>query len=164
MKKKLGNPAVATALSSEQGQKAIQTMSENQRAIVQQTASTIPFLIKTFVFVGLGVFVWYKFNNRFRSFSENSSYPASNVTDSQAKAKAEAIFASMYGLGANVNIVAQNLAGLNYNGFVKVYNAFGARKSAIPFSDKKNMIQWFTDEFSESELEQLRFLVGRNFF
>lgn len=164
MKKKLGNPAVATVLSSEAGQKAISNASENQKAVVQATASTIPFLIKTVVILGIGAFVWYKFTNRFKSLNENPNYEPSNITESQAKTKAESIYTAMYGLGGNYSLVAHNLAGVNYNGFVRIYNAFGLRQGAVPFSSKMNMIQWFADEFNEEELEQLRFLVGRNFF
>lgn len=164
MKKKLGNPAVATALSSEAGQKAISNASDNKKAVVQATASTIPFLIKTVVVLAIGGYIYYKFTNRFRSLNENPNYEQSNITESQAKTKAESIFSAMYGFGGNYSLVAQNLAGVNYNGFVRIYNAFGLRQGAIPFSEKMNMIQWFADEFNDSELEQLRFLVGRNFF
>lgn len=164
MKKKLGNPAVATILSSEAGQKAINNVSDNQKKIVQATASTIPFLIKTVVVLGIGAFVWYKYANRFKSLNENPNYEQSNITESQAKTKAESIFSAMYGFGGNYSLVAQNLAGVNYNGFIRIYNAFGLRQGSIPFSSKMNLVQWFSDQFNEDELEQLRFLVGRNFF
>ncbi|WP_445718009.1 hypothetical protein [Flavobacterium sp.] len=160
--KKLGNPALLIA-GSEAGQKAISNASDNQKAVVQATASVIPFLIKTIVIVGGGLYLYYRFTNRFISLKENPNYPVSNITNNQAQTKAESIYNAMLGFGNGFEIVKTNIAGLNYNAFIKVYNAFGNRQGSIPFSDKMNMVEWFTDQFDESELNQLRFLVPNMF-
>uniref|UniRef100_UPI0040480E47 hypothetical protein n=1 Tax=Flavobacterium sp. TaxID=239 RepID=UPI0040480E47 len=160
--KKLGNPALLIA-GSEAGQKAISNASDNQKAVVQATASVIPFLIKTIVIVGGGLYLYYRFTNRFISLKENPNYPVSNITNNQAQTKAESIYNAMLGFGNGFEIVKTNIAGLNYNAFIKVYNAFGNRQGSIPFSDKMNIVEWFTDQFDESELNQLRFLVPNMF-
>lgn len=160
--KKLGNPALLVA-GTEAGQKAISNASENQKAVVQATASVIPFLIKTLVIVGGGLYLYYRFTNRFISLKENPNYPVSNITNNQAQTKAETIYNAMLGFGNGFEIVRSNIAGLNYNAFIKVYNAFGSRQGSIPFSDKMNMVEWFSDQFDEDELAQLRFLVPNMF-
>lgn len=165
--KKLGNPAAVMAVSevakSEAGQTAIKNASENQKAVVQATASVIPFLIKTTVILGIGWFLYSKYTNRFVSLSENSNYPVANINNSQASTKAETIYGAMKGLGNGFNIVATNISGLNYNGWIKLYNAFGHRQGSIPFSSKMNLVEWFADQFNEEELAQLRFLVPNVF-
>lgn len=160
--KKLGNPAVLVA-GTEAGQKAITNASESQKEVVKATASVIPFLIKTIVIVGGGLYLWHRYTNRFVSLKENPNYPVSNITNNQAVTKAETIYNAMLGFGNGFEIVRSNIAGLNYNAFIKVYNAFGSRQGSIPFSSKMNMVEWFGDQFSESELAQLRFLVPNMF-
>ena len=158
----LGNPALAV-LSTEAGQKMIKDNSDNQKAVVQATASVIPFLIKTGVCLTIGYIVYRKYVNRFVSLSENNNYQPSNITNSQASTKAEAIYNAMLGFGNGFEIVANNIAGLNYNGFIRLYNAFGNRQGSVPFSSKMNLIEWFTDQFDSEELSQLRFLVPNIF-
>lgn len=159
---KLGNPALLLA-SSEAGQKAISDSSENKKAVVQATASVIPFLIKSVVIVGGLAFVYYKYTNRFVSLKENTSYPSSNITNNQASTRAETIYQAMKGFGNGFEIVKTNIAGLNYNGFIKLYNAFGNRQGVIPFSSEMNLVEWLLDQFDDSELTQLRFLVNNMF-
>lgn len=161
-KNKLGNPAVMLA-TSEAGQKTISNASENQKAVVQATASVIPFVVKTVIIVGGAMYLYYRFTNRFVSLKENPNYPVSNITNNQAQTKAESIYNAMLGLGNGFEIVKTNIAGLNYNAFIKVYNAFGHRQGSIPFSDKMNMVEWFSDQFDADELTQLRFLVPNMF-
>lgn len=136
---------------------------ETQSELIKNTASVVPFLIKTAVFLGLGYFVYTKITNRFVSVSENKNYPTANITQAQATMKAESIYNAMTGFGASLQIVSSNIAGLNYNGFVRLYNAFGKRQGSIPFSEKMTLIEWFTDQFDDQELAQLRFLVPNAF-
>jgi hypothetical protein len=159
-KNNLGNPAVATVLSNDNVTKSIASTVETKNEIAK---STVPFVVKTLFVLGLGYFVYYKIVNRFVSLKENSNYPTSNITNAQAVTRADSIFEAMNGLGSNLEIVKQNIAGLNYNGFIKVYNAFGSRQGSVPFSSKMTMIEWFNDQFNTSELEQLRFLVPNIF-
>lgn len=162
-KTKLGNPAVVALATSPAGQNAIQTANENKKAVVQATASVIPFLIKTFVIIGIGAFAFYKYTNRFVALSENKNFQSSNITTNQAQTKAETIYNAMKGFGNGFEIVKTNIANLNYNGFVKLYNAFGHRQGSIPFSNKMNLVEWFSDQFSDEELNELRFLVPNMF-
>ncbi len=157
--KKLGNPAVAAVVSSG----AAKSASEGQKAVVQATASVIPFALKTIFILGVGYVVISKYTNRFVPSKEVPYYPTANVTTSQAKTKADAIHGAMKGFGNGFQIVAANIAGLNYNGWVRVYNAFGNRQGVIPFSAKMNLTEWFADQFNEEELAQLRFLVPNVF-
>ncbi|MBF03228.1 MAG: hypothetical protein CMP76_08025 [Flavobacterium sp.] len=163
-KGKLSNPAiVATVANSEAGQTVLKNASESQKAIVEQGTKTAFFILKLAIGLGAVYFIYTKIAGRFISFSENKNYPASNITDNQASAKAETIYQAMKGFGNGFDIVKQAIAGVNYNGFVKIYNAFGNREGAIPFSGKMNMIEWFNDQFNESELQQLNFLVPNIF-
>lgn len=163
----LRNPAAVMAVSevakSEAGQTVIKNASENQKAVIQATAQVIPFIIKTLFVLGVGYFVYSKYSNRFEKLSENNNYPNANITNSQASTKAETIYGAMKGVGNGFQIVATNISGLNYNGWIKLYNAFGNRQGVIPFSSKMNLVEWFADQFSEEELAQLRFLVPNVF-
>lgn len=80
-----------------------------------------------------------------------------------AKNKAEAIFSAMYGFGNGFKSVKQNLMGVNHNGFIRIYNEFGQRKGINPLSKKMTMIEWFADQFTPSELMELRFLIPHFF-
>lgn len=161
-KNKLGNPALLLA-SSGAGQKAISDFNENKKEMVKATTSVIPFLVKTLVVVAVGGYIYYRYTNRFISLKENTSYPTSNITNNQASTRAETIYNAMKGIGNGFEIVKTNIAGLNYNGFIKLYNAFGQKQGSIPFSSEMNLIEWFSDQFNESELTQLRFLVNNMF-
>lgn len=156
-KAKLGNPAIAAALLNSDIAK------EKMKARSEVATKTIPFVLKSLFVIGLGVFVYYKITNNFKKFSENKNYPNSNITDNQAKAKADALFEAMKGFGNGFEIVKEVIAGLNYNAFVKVYNAFGKREGIVPFSGKLTLTEWFNDQFSVAELQQLNFLVPNIF-
>lgn len=149
--KGLGNPALVAMASN----------SDTVKTTNEIAKSTVPFIVKSLFVIGVGAFIWYKISTRFVAIKENPNYPPSNITDGQAKTKADAIFQAMYGIGANFDIVAYNLNGLNYNAWVKVYNAFGDRRGSD--LQKGNLVEWLTDQFSDYELEQLRFLVSNVF-
>lgn len=149
--KGLGNPVV-TAVAAGAGQE-----------VVKSTASVIPFLIKTTVFIGLGYWAYRSFVTRFVPLKEVNSWPASSITNGQATTRAEMIYQAMEGFGANFQIVASNLSSLNYNGWVRLYNAFGNRRGANPLGKKMDLVEWLGDQFDEEELAQLRFLVPNVF-
>lgn len=158
--KGLNNPAAAMVLaSSPEGQKSVSTAAE----VVKNTTSVIPFLIKTGVYLGLGYLAYTIFINKFRAINENKNYPPANVTLGQAQTRAEAIYTAMRGIGADFESVATNLQGLNYNGWVRVYNAFGKRKGANPLSNPLDLVGWINDQFSNQEINLLRTLVGSVF-
>jgi len=70
------------------------------------------------------------------------------------------MYEAMYGFGANAELVGEQLAGLNYNGWVKVYNSFGNKKGANILGDDMNLVEWLNDQFSEDQLQELRFVLS----
>lgn len=160
----LHNPAVLTSVaSSPQGQKAIASTLENTSAGVNATATIVKGVLKTAVFVGIGYWAYKKIFNGFSPLKENKRGKPSNISIGMAKNKAEAIYSAMYGMGNGFKSVKQNLMGVNPNGFIRIHNAFGLRKGINPLSKKMSLLQWFTDQFSQNELMELRFIVP-NFF
>lgn len=124
---------------------------------------TVPFVLKTLFGLGVVYFVYTRYTNRFIKLKENSKYPKSNVTDAQAKSRAGAIGSSITLFGNSFDTVANNITGLNYNGFVKVYNAFGHQTGTF-FSGDLDLIEWLRNQFSDYEVEQLSFLLNGAFF
>ena len=160
----LHNPAVLTAVASTpQGQKAIARTLENTNAGVNATASIVKGVLKTALFVGIGFFAYTKIFNGFSPLKENKRDKPSNISTGMAKNKAEAIYSAMYGMGNGFKSVKQNLMGVNPNGFVRIHNQFGLRKGVNPLSRKMTLLEWFSDQFNQNELMELRFLIP-NFF
>ncbi|ALM50311.1 hypothetical protein AMR72_16320 [Flavobacterium psychrophilum] len=158
-KKGLRNPAVLAVASSPAGQKVISDTSETTRKLADTSISLIPFIVKTTIIVG-GIYVAYRlYTDRFIKMGVNTSYPGANITDGQASARANAMYEAMKGIGANKDVVAMNLQGLNYNGWVKVYNAFGNRTGVIPFSKEMNLAEWLNDQFSGTDLLELKLIL-----
>lgn len=164
MKKGLKNPAVISAVaSSPQGQKAIGDALNNANETIATTRSIAKNLFWLTVIVGTG-YVGYKvFVNRFSAMSYDLRYRPATISSTVAKAKADAIYKAMYGIGNGFNIVVQNLKGLSRNDFIKVYNEFGGRKGIDDVFQKMNLIEWFTDQFNSGELLRLRLLVPNSF-
>lgn len=146
-KSKLGNPIAAVA-----GVK-----------VVEQVSSTIPFLIKTAVIIGLGYYGYKKFTDRFVKIKENSNYAPANVSYAQAKGRADSIGGSIGLISNDHQNVARQLGGLNYNGFVRVYNAFGTKRGTL-LAGELNLIEWIRNQFKGDKLEQLSLLTGGAFF
>lgn len=158
-KKGLRNPAVLAVASSPAGQKVVSDISETQRKLTDTGISLIPFVAKTVFVVGV-IYVGYRlYTDRFIKMGINTNYPGANITDGQASARANALHEAMKGIGANKAIVAANLQGLNYNGWVKVYNAFGNRKGINPFGSEMNLAEWINDEFSGTDLLELKLIL-----
>lgn len=146
-KSKLGNPMAAVA-----GVK-----------VVEQASTTIPFLIKTFTLLGLGILGYKMYTNRFVKLKENSSYDSANVSLAQAKGKADSIGKSIGIISNDFENVSKQLAGLNYNGFIRVYNAFGQQRGTL-LGGELNLIEWIQNQFSSYQVQQLSFLLGGAFF
>ena len=159
MKKRgLSNPAVvATVLSSPQGQKAMAQSQENAKKGISAGITILKFLL-----VGsLVAVIYYKVLKGFTRIKADVRYKPSNINVTQAKARAEAIYTALLGLGANYKTVENNLTGLNHNGFIRVYNEFGERRSATLV--KMNLVEWLQDQFKEDDIAKLRFLI-KGFF
>ena len=156
-RKKLGNPALVAAVAS--NPKAMKT-AVNVGAVVLGLAV---------ITVGGLAFYYLYWKNRFEKIPlEKNAAPAS-ISATEAGLRAERIYKAMYGLGNGFDTVKKALTAVNRNGFILIYNAFGKRKPAdsLRFGNAGNLslTQWFADQFSESELKELRFLVsGTGFF
>jgi hypothetical protein len=159
MKKKgLRNPAViASVLTSPAGQKMIEKSQEK----AQKSISNGFTFLKVLLVGGIVAVVYFKFLKGFTRLKEDTRYKPSNINVTQAKARAEAIYTALLGFGANYNAVENNLTGLNHNGFIRVYNEFGERRSAT--LSKMNLVEWLQDQFKEEDITKLRFLI-KGFF
>jgi hypothetical protein len=146
-KSKLGNPLAVVA-----GAK-----------VVEKSAEAIPFLIKFSAVLAVAYFGYSAYTNRFVKLKENSNYTGSNVSYAQAKARADAIYGSIGIISNDFDNVSKQLVGLNYNGFVRVYNAFGHKKGTLLGGDL-NLIEWLQNQFSSYQIQQLSFLLGGAFF
>lgn len=169
MKQGLNNPAaLAVAATTPAGQKAITKTIDTANNAVSSSLSIVKGVLGIAFLGGVGYFVYTKIFNGFTALTEDTRYTPSNVSTGVAKAKAEAIYKAMYGAGngfAMVKAILQYVNGerINHNGFIRVFNAFGKRNGQIPFSKKMTLTEWFTDQFDESELLELRLIIA-NFF
>ncbi len=116
------------------------------------------FLLKTIVVVGIGYYAYEKFVNRFQELKYNSNYPPANISDAQAETRAAGIYSSITLFGNSVQNVAANLKDVNYNGFVKIYNAFGKHTGTL-LGGELNLVEWLNNQFDTEQMAQLRFLV-----
>lgn len=146
-KSKLGNPVALVA-----GVK-----------VVEKSAEAIPFLIKSIFVLTVGYFGYRAYTNRFTKKKENSTYAPSNVSYAQAKSRADAIYGSISTFSNDFDTVAKNIAGLNYNGFIRVYNAFKQKRGTL-FGGDLNLEEWCSNQFSSYQMQQLSFLLGGAFF
>jgi hypothetical protein len=169
MKKGLNNPAIIAAVASTpEGQKAITKTIDTANNAVSGSLSIVKNVLGIAFFGGIGYFAYTKIFNGFVALSEDPQYTPSNISTGVAKAKAEAIYQAMYGAGNGFNMVKAilqyvNGERINHNGFIRVINAFGKRNGIIPFSKEKTLTEWFIDEYSTSELLELRLIIP-NFF
>lgn len=140
-----------------------------QTTVVREVASggtdLVVWLVKLAVVGGIGYWAYGKFTNRFVALKTNKNYPIANVSDAQAKTRADAIASSevTFDFGSEFETVSSNLAGLNYNGFIKVYNAFGKQRGTW-LAGEMNLIEWLQDQFNKEHLAQLSSLLGGAFF
>jgi hypothetical protein len=146
MKQGLKNPALIAYASSEQGQKTI-----------AKSTDLAFLLLKIGLIGGLVFFAYYKIFMGFKKIQEDTRYKPSNISTSEAKARAEAIYTAMVGFGANYATVEKNLTGLNHNGFIRLYNEFGQRRSST--LSKMDLVEWLQDQFKEGDISKLRFLI-----
>lgn len=132
---------------------------------IAAVASVIPwgFIIKAVIVIGGTFYVINSFKKRFIKWDEVKSYPAANISVSQAMSKADIIHKAMLGIGNGFETVRENIAGLNYNGWARLYNAFGNRDDSIPGTDSMNLSEWFESQFDNDELSELRVLVPNTF-
>jgi len=163
-KNTIRKPRLKGVASSGRGLGSIE-LTTPQTEVIKQTASVIPFLIKTIVIVGIAAVIIYKYKNRFIKLDYARNYDPANITDAQAEAKAAAIYNAMGLFSNSFSTVKASVAGLNYNGFIKLYNAFGTHTGRLlGFGKEMDLIAWCSDQFDENQIAQLRFLLGGAFF
>lgn len=150
MKQGLKNPAIAAFASSPKGQEAI-----------AKTANLGITVLKVGLILGVLAVAYYKIFKGFSNLKEDVLYKPSNISVTQAKARAEAIYTALLGTAKNYTTVEKNLTGLNHNGFVRLYNEFGERRSAL--LTNMNLVEWLQDQFNEDDIAKLRFLI-KGFF
>lgn len=143
-KSKLGNPVVTAE-------------------VVSQTASVIPFAIKTLIIGSLIYWGYTSYTNRFKKLGELSTEPESNISYAQAQSRADSIYASIGWVSNDFDNVSKQLTGLNYNALIRVYNAFGHHKGTLLNGDL-TLVEWLKNQFSEYQMQQLSFLTGGKFF
>lgn len=148
-KSKLGNPIAAVA-----GVKAI-----------EQASTALPFLIKLGAVTALVVVGYRIYTNRFVNLKESKSEPPANISLAQAKIRADSIAGSIGYISNDFTNVSKQLTGLNYNGFVRVYNAFGHHTGTLLGGDL-NLIEWLQNQFGNDsfKMKQLSFLLNGRFF
>ncbi len=128
-------------------------------------ASVIPwgFIIKTLFLLGLGYFAYTKFANRFVKRKFNSNYPDANISDAQAEARANSIADSIKWFSNDYENVELQLAGLNYNGFIKLYNAFGKQTGTL-LGGELDLVEWIRNQFKDYQILKLSALQNGAFF
>ncbi len=137
MKGKLGNPVVYAA-----------------------AINILPTLLKGAIIIGAGYYVYNRFFG-FKKQKENPNYRPSNITYENAKQKAENLYNAMFGLSDGYSGVLANLKGVNYNGFIRISNAFGERRGLDLQSG--NLVAWLHSNLSEEKMTRLRILTNINF-
>lgn len=130
---------------------------------IEKTTEVIPFLIKTIVVLGIGYYAYSKYTNRFVKRAEISTYPKANVSMAQAQAKADAIYSSIGWFSNDFDNVAKQISGLNYNGFIRVYNAFGHKTGTLLGGDL-TLEEWIYNQFDTDQIAKLSFLLNGAFF
>lgn len=133
--------------------------------IVAAAVSQIPwkFIFTTVVVVVGFNYAIKSFKKRFSPLNEVTSYGQANISFGQAKSKADILHVAMKGFGNGYATVKNTIAGVNYNGWVRLYNAFGNRPDSLPGTDDMNLVEWMQSEFSEDQLDELRVLINNVF-
>lgn len=135
---------------------------DSRVTIVKEVASTGSFIVKGLFVVGIvfggGYLLINGFRNRFKPMPENSNWPVSNITKADAEARADQIDGAIGLLSGNFETIQNAFShpsGLNGNAFVRIYNAFGNRKSTL-LGSEMNLKEWLDDQLSDFQREQIR--------
>lgn len=134
--------------------------------LIEKSAEAIPYVLRTLGFILIvagGYWGYKKYTNRFIKRKEKSIYPDANVSFAQAQARANAIYSSIGLFSNDFANVSRQISGLNYNGYIRVYNAFGQKTGTLLGGDL-DLEQWCANQFTPYEVQQLSFLLGGEFF
>ncbi|AVM49312.1 hypothetical protein [Capnocytophaga sp. oral taxon 878] len=139
---------------------------ENNKTAVTTTINIGFILLGVSVLAIGGTAFYYLFwKNRFVKAKYNGNMPRSNVSPAAAQAKAEALYQAMKGAGTNEEAIKRALAGVNYNGYIAIYNAFGKREpGGLTFSlgngNYEDLTSFLHGDLSESELAAVRRIMA----
>lgn len=137
---------------------------DNRKAV--STTINIGFILFGTAVLGVAGYAFYTlyWKNRFKKMKYNPKAAPSNVPPAAALARANALYAAMKGAGTNEKEIYKALAGVNYNGFVAIYNAFGKRSGALNFSlgnsGDEDLLSFLQGDLSEKDLSSLRNLMA----
>ena len=137
---------------------------DNRKAV--STTINIGFILFGTAVLGVAGYAFYTlyWKNRFKKMKYNPKAAPSNVPPAAALAKANALYAAMRGAGTNEKEIYKTLAGVNYNGFIAIYNAFGKRSGALNFSlgnsGDEDLISFLQGDLSEKDLSSLKNLMA----
>lgn len=137
---------------------------DNRKAV--STTINIGFILFGTAVLGVAGYAFYTlyWKNRFKKMKYNPKAAPSNVPPAAALAKANALYAAMRGAGTNEKEIYKTLAGVNYNGFIAIYNAFGKRSGALNFSlgnsGDEDLLSFLQGDLSEKDLATLRNLMA----
>lgn len=144
--------------SSKEGLRGIEDI-DPRVTIIKETASVIPFIIKTGIVCGLLYFVYDSYTDRFIKKKEVNNYPLANISLSQAQSIADNIYASIGIFSNDFDTVRDSLSGLNYNALVRLYNAFG-HKTGTFLSGDLDFLEWLKNQFNDEQIEELEFITN----
>lgn len=143
-----------------------QSAVKNNRTAVT-TSINIGFILFGLALVGAGGYAFYRlyWKNRHRPLKHSDRLAASNVSPAEAKAKADAIYAATKGVGTNIKEVYKALTGVNYNGLIDIYNAFGKREPggislSLGNGADEDLWGFLQGDLSKSEMDNLRNLLA----
>ena len=97
----------------------------------------------------------------------NPNLAKSTLSDVQAKAISERLYAAMKGIGTDENAIYSALSGLSENDFVRVYESFGKKQYSLTWgnvgdpltSDNHHLVTWLTNELEDSEIKELQKVI-----
>jgi hypothetical protein len=158
-KQTLKNPSKKTRLASSKTKAGLRGLVDidPKVTVVKEAASLIPFLGKVLIISGVVYLVVRSYKNRFIPKKENANYPVANITLSEAESRANSIYGSVGIFSGDFDTIVNAFShpnGLNYNSFIRIYNAFGNRKSTY-FSGEMNLSEWLADQLNDYQLSQI---------
>ena len=130
--------------------------------VVKETATVIPWLIKFAIIAGTAYYLYSRYTNKFSAMQEITTYPKANVTTLEAQSRAEAVYGSMGYFTDDLQTALSALSGLNYNGFVRVYNAFGKRTGRL-LGGNLDLVAFIHQQYPD-DIDKFKFLFNGTFF
>lgn len=135
------------------------------REVASKGTDLVFFGIKVLIVAGLSYWGYGLITNRFQKKPFANNLPAANISDIEASSRAKNIITEASGWSMSLfDVVKNSITGLNYNGYIKLYNAFGHQEEKGFLPNKVDLTEWIKDRFSSSQVQQLSFLLNGVFF